>query len=68
MLKSPVFNRGEFVVITDSIDDHYNGKYGVVIDEEYRNYIGDYVYVVKLNDGYEMDFTADELTAEEDIG
>lgn len=61
-----IFNLGEHVVVTDSVDDHYNGKSGVIVDDEYRNYISEHVYVVKLEDGYEMEFTADELTAEED--
>lgn len=66
MPKSPVFNNGEHVVITDSVDDHYNGKTGIVIEEQFRNYISDYVYVVRLDDGYDVEFTKDELTAEED--
>jgi hypothetical protein len=66
MHKSPVFNRGENVVITNSIDDHYNGKTGVVMDDEFRNYLSDYIYVVKMDDGYDAEFTADEMTAEED--
>jgi hypothetical protein len=65
-MPTPVFTHGERVVITDSIDDFYNGKNGVIIDDEFRNYIGDYVYVVKLTEGYEIEFTRDELTAEED--
>jgi hypothetical protein len=38
------------------------------MQEEYRSYINEYVYYVRLDeDGYEMEFTADELTLEEDV-
>jgi hypothetical protein len=67
MPKAPVFNRGEPVVISEPVDDFYDGKTGIVTDEEYRDYIGQYVYFVKLdNDGYEIEFTADELMLNED--
>ena len=64
---SPVFSVGEAVVVTDSIEDHYNGMYGIVVEEIFRNYISDYVYVVKVEDGYQVEFMADELTASNDI-
>ena len=64
---SPVFSVGEAVVVTDSIDDHYNGMNGIVVEEIFRNYISDYVYVVKVEDGYQIEFMADELTASNDI-
>ena len=64
---SPVFNVGEAVVVTDSIEDHYNGMNGIVVEEIFRNYISDYVYVVKVEDGYQIEFMADELTASDDI-
>lgn len=67
MPKSPVFQYGETVVITDPVDDFYLNKTGVVVQEEYRNYLSDYVYYVKIdNDGYEVEFTADELTLDEE--
>jgi hypothetical protein len=64
---SPVFSVGEAVVVTDSIEDHYNGMNGIVVEEIFRNYISDYVYVVKVDDGYQVEFMADELTASNDI-
>ena len=64
---SPVFSVGEAVVVTDSIEDHYNGMNGIVVEEIFRNYISDYVYVVKVEDGYQIEFMADELTASDDI-
>ena len=64
---SPVFSVGEAVVVTDSIEDHYNGMNGIVVEEIFRNYISDYVYVVKVEDGYQVEFMADELTASTDI-
>jgi len=64
---SPVFSVGEAVVVTDSIEDHYNGMNGIVVEEIFRNYISDYVYVVKVEDGYQIEFMADELTASNDI-
>lgn len=64
---SPVFSVGEAVVVTDSIEDHYNGMNGIVVEEIFRNYISDYVYVVKVEDGYQVEFMADELTASNDI-
>lgn len=64
---SPVFSVGEAVVVTDSIEDHYNGMNGIVVEEIFRNYISDYVYVVKVEDGYQVEFMADELTASDDI-
>jgi len=68
MPKAPVFKCGEHVIITEPVDDFYEGKTGTVTDEEYRDYIGQYVYYVRLdNEGYEMEFTADELMLEEDI-
>jgi ribonuclease BN (tRNA processing enzyme) len=68
MPKAPVFTHGEMVVITHPVDDHYLDMTGVVMEEEYRDYINEYVYYVRLdNDGYEMEFTADELTLEEDV-
>jgi hypothetical protein len=68
MPKAPVFKHGELVVISHPVDDHYLDMTGVVIEKEYRNYINDYIYYVKLhNDGYEMGFTEDELTLEEDV-
>lgn len=67
MLKAPVFNRGEQVIISEPADDFYEGKTGTVTDDEYRDYIGQYVYYVRLdNDGYEMEFTADELMLDEE--
>jgi hypothetical protein len=49
------------------VDDFYEGKTGVITEDEYRDYIGQYVYYVRLdNDGYEMEFTADELILDED--
>ena len=65
MPKSPVFNYGEHVIVTNPVDDHYLNKTGMVVEDEYRSYISDYVYVVKMDDGYEMEFTADELTPED---
>ena len=56
MPKSPVFNYGEHVIVTNPVDDHYLNKTGMVIEDEYRSYISDYVYVVKMDDGYEMEF------------
>jgi hypothetical protein len=67
MQKSPVFNVGESVVVTDSVDDHYIGMEGVVMEEIFRNYISDYVYVVQVKDGYAVEFNADELTSLDDI-
>lgn len=68
MPKAPVFKHGEMVVITHPVDDHYLDMTGVVMEEEYRDYINEYVYYVRLDkDGYEMEFTADELTLEEDM-
>ncbi len=64
---SPVFSVGEAVVVTDSVEDHYNGMNGIVVEEIFRNYISDYVYVVKVEDGYQVEFMADELTASNDI-
>ena len=64
---SPVFSVGEAVVVTDSIEDHYNGMNGIVVEEIFRNYISDYVYVVKVEDGYQIEFMANELTASNDI-
>jgi len=64
---SPVFSVGEAVVVTDSIEDHYNGMNGIVVEEIFRNYISDYVYVVKVEDRYQIEFMADELTASNDI-
>lgn len=64
---TPVFNVGEAVVVTDSIEEHYNGMAGTVVEEIFRNYISDYVYVVKVDDGYEVEFNAEELTAAEDL-
>lgn len=66
MSMTPVFMSGERVIITDPIDNHYEGKSGTVMEEIFRNYISDYVYVVQVDDGYEVEFCADELTAEED--
>jgi hypothetical protein len=67
MPKAPVFNRGEQVIISEPVDDFYEGKTGVITEDEYRDYIGQYVYYVRLdNDGYEMEFTADELMLDED--
>jgi hypothetical protein len=65
MNKNPVFNLGENVIITDAIDDHYNGKTGVVVEDDFRPYIGDYVYVIKMDDGYEAEFTADEISSDD---
>lgn len=66
MSMSPVFNSGERVIITDPVDPHYEGKTGTVVEEIFRNYLSEYVYVVHVEDGYEVEFCADELTAEED--
>ena len=56
------------MVITHPVDDHYLDMTGVVMEEEYRDYINEYVYYIRLDkDGYEMEFTADELTLEEDV-
>lgn len=63
---TPVFTSGERVIVTDPVDDHYEGKTGVIMDEIFRNYLSDYVYVVSMDDGYEVEFSADELTAEVD--
>jgi len=67
MPKAPVFKYGEQVIVTDPIDTHYQDKTGVVVADEFRSYLNDYVYYVKLDqDGYEMDFEANELTPDAD--
>jgi len=67
MPKAAVFNYGENVIVTDPVDAHYLNKTGMVVEDEYRPYISDYVYVVKLDDGYDAEFTADELSLDEDF-
>lgn len=62
-IMTPVFNIGEAVIITDPVDDHYINMNGVVVEEIFRNYLSDYVYVVRVDDGYEVEFSAEELTA-----
>lgn len=62
----PTFNSGERVIVTNPVDDHYEGKTGVILEEIFRNYMSEYVYVVSMDDGYEVEFSADELTAEVD--
>jgi signal peptidase I len=64
---NPVFSVGETVVITDPVDDHYADMGGVIVEEIFRNYLSEYVYVVKVDDGYEVEFSADELTAVDDM-
>lgn len=66
MSNGPVFVSGERVVVTNPSDNHYEGKAGTVVDEIFRNYVSEYVYVIRVDDGYEVEFSADELTAVED--
>ena len=62
-----VFINGERVIITNPVDQYYEGKGGIILEEIFRNYLSEYVYVVKIDDGYEVEFSAEEMTAETDF-
>ena len=64
---APVFTNGERVIITNPVDQYYEGKGGIILEEIFRNYLSEYVYVVKIDDGYEVEFSAEEMTAETDF-
>jgi|AACY02.15.fsa_nt_gi hypothetical protein len=64
---APVFINGERVIITNPVDQYYEGKGGIILEEIFRNYLSEYVYVVKIDDGYEVEFSAEEMTAETDF-
>lgn len=63
--KIPMYTSGVQVIVTDPVDEHFADMTGVVTGNEFREYLNEYIYYVMLdNDGYEMEFEANELAVD----
>ena len=63
--KIPMYKSGVQVIVTDPVDEHFTDMTGMVTGNEFIEYLNEYIYYVMLdNDGYEMEFEANELAVD----